>query len=776
MRDIPLAVYNRLKARQQIGDYRPNHEVYIVGRETAAFFSPSDTTDTPEEWKHPHYIPPQTIQGHGSSTYYSMSNFVPTAGGRHMQVWKDNTTHEIMVGYVDSENDYLNTDYPLQDVTGTGVSVETLTEYSPTLYRREDGKVLMVVPDAGADEVPCSIKCYISESGNGDDWTIYSTIYEQTDFTPIFNVGYREWTQVGVPFRTQGGRLILGYGALNQRWNWVFSSYILRSHAFISVSDDGGETWQRKVAAGGWLTIYLRRNFGQFCQLPDGRIYGEIGRHAPQSRIIYSDDNGDSWHGSGVDFNYNFGDVRWGNTDLGAFPTVNWVTAGSFYYDKDNNVAYRVNNLERAYIYTDGVIKGTGLFALPNPTKDNFTDKTAWQLVMAVCHDTAKVPGAVSSGNWDRPKIWKTPGGRLAIELGTGPPATLCAGGSGSVIIAMDLERERIPLRAKRIHVSRSRTAASALNIAFDNSDGILTPERGTAETNEYYKLLWMNNEIVLKQGYGDDLVQTFSGLIDRPQPSRNPDVAEIEVVARDHFKKCLDQTITVGSQNHAIHAVGPVEGIFRQLAQMAGFSNEKIFTEATGISVEKEFSWETYADAMQYLAEIVNYEIITDEYGNIHFLPQEMRGDVLEYDYVFREGEDIVRIDYEIDDDDLYYEVVVHGKNDDDEVIEVRASYTPREYYQVLEQKILKVDTELSTVAECQELADRTAQLMLAKPRCADFAAIAVPWLQVGDKILVEESSTTISEIYRIDEMDLMQEPDSFLMTLRTHHYAAPV
>jgi hypothetical protein len=184
--------------------------------------------------------------------------------------------------------------------------------------------------------------------------------------------------------------------------------------------------------------------------------------------------------------------------------------------------------------------------------------------------------------------------------------------------------------------------------------------------------------------------------------------------------------------------------GIFRALAVLAGWPNERVVTESTGMSLEKEFSWEAYADAMQYLADAAGFEIICDEYGYLHFLREQERGSGAA-EYVFREGEDIVRLDYEIDDDELYYEVVVHGKGEDTEgeaiVIEARADYVPREYYQVLEQKILKIDTDLATEAECQELADRTVALMLSKPRCADFAAIAVPHLQVGDRIQVIES-----------------------------------
>ena len=741
MRDIPLAVYNRLKARQQIGDYRPNHEVEILDQavKTRGFTAEGTGSEDPTSND---FRPTKIIQGYdnpeeGYEEYSNerIGNWVPTSDGRFVCAWPQviDDTSRIVLGYTSSEANFFTQDYPVEEI----VVIEDITFHQAwdcSLYRHRDGEIFLFVKDRipyegnpWTEENPfgMNIKCYVSASGSGhvdgvSDFAYHSTIWQNIPHPdwPEYEGGWNRGMTYE-PAETSGGNFLL---ACNVSMG-VFST------GRIYMSEDKFLTWK---------PVAISRFFGHAAgmtkpvELPDGTIFSGHQHGSGAANLYISEAGGHSFANA--------------DASLRSISERTQSYFGSFVYDPDTNVVYR---------HSAGTYSGCGIHILENPTPERFMDPDAWEFIMYTDTNRAE---------WTR--MYITPGDRIAVHW---------SDRSGRTVILGISPPEGVKLRAKEINISRSRTAASSLNVLFDNKDGILTPERGTAETNDYFKLLWMNNEIIIRQGYGTDLVQTFSGLIDRPQPSRNPDVAEIEVVARDHFKKCLDQTITVGSQNHAIHAVGPVEGIFRQLAQMAGFSNEKIFTEATGMSVEKEFSWETYADAMQYLAEIVNYEIITDEYGNIHFLPQEMRGDVLEYDYVFREGEDIVRIDYEIDDDDLYYEVVVHGKNDDDEVIEVRASYTPREYYQVLEQKILKVDTELSTVAECQELADRTVQLMLAKPRCADFAAIAVPWLQVGDKILVEESSTTISEIYRIDEMDLMQEPDSFLMTLRTHHYAQP-
>ena len=746
MRTIPPDVYNRLKARQQIGDYRPNHEVEVIERsaKTRGFIAEGTGSEDPTSSD---YRPLKIIQGLGEQAI-AHSNWVPTNEGRFICAYPQTIggTNRVVLGYTDAEENFLSEPhYPIQET----VVIEDITFYQAqdcSLYKHDDGELFLFV----RDQIPIeewqtawddwndrnygmNIKVYVSASGNGytlsgevktSDFVYHSTVWQNRPGSHINFLwhGTHLDTEIGwdagltyEPMRTSEGHFLLAGHACET----FFPT------ARIWMSEDKFLTWKR---VAGSRFFGHAAGFTKPVELPDGTIFSGTQHNSGDASLFRSDTGGHSFYNVGAP-------LRFISERSQSFN-------GSFLYDDHTGVVYR---------HSAGIYSGCGIHVLTNPTKERFIDPDAWEFIMYT-HSNAQM--------WTR--LYHTPKDRIAVHW-------------GSVILGFT-PPEGTKLRAKYIHVSRSRTAASALNIVFDNKDGILTPERSGSE---YFKLLWMNNEIIVRQGYGSDLVQTFSGMIDSPRPRRNPDYAEIEVVARDYFKLCLDQTITHPTTGaHAVHAVGPVESIFRTLAQWAGFAGDKIVTEATGMSVEKDFSWESYADAMQWLAEVVNFEIIVDEYGTIHFLRHHERGSDLAPDYVFREGEDIIRLDYEIDDAELYAEVVVHGRTEVDGeqvVLEARAPFGAIVYNQVLEQKILKIDSDLTTLAECQTLADRTASLMASKPRCADFAAIAVPHLQVGDRVRVIESSTTISEIYRVDEMDIMQEPDTLLMTLRTHHYGAP-
>ena len=751
MRTIPPDVYNRLKARQQIGDYRPNHEVEVIERsaKTRGFIAEGTGSEDPTSSD---YRPLKIIQGLGEQAI-AHSNWVPTNEGRFICAYPQTIdgTNRVVLGYTDAEENFLSEPhYPIQET----VVIEDITFYRArdcSLYKHDDGDLFMFVrdrwPDPGEEYGDMSarrdfagsrIDCYVSASGNGyemvgeakvSDFVYYSTV--QRNLPGYSDSRYQFWEinwNAGItyePMRTSEGNFLLA--------GHLCESFYPTSR--IWMSEDKFLTWKR---VAGSRFFGHSAGFTKPVELPDGSIFSCVQWNSGNANLFLSETKGHSFFEI-----YNHPD--YGTKSLRFISERSQSFNGSFLYDDHTGVVYR---------HSAGVYGGCGIHILENPTKERFMDPEAWEFIMYT-HSNRQ--------QWTR--LYHTPKDRIAVHwgefiLGFTPP-------------------EGTKLRAKYIHISRSRTAASALNIVFDNKDGVLTPERSGSE---YFKLLWMNNEIVVKQGYGNNLVQTFSGLIDSPRPRRNPDYAEIEVVARDYYKRCLDQTITHPETGaHAVHAVGAVESIFRQLAIWAGFSNDRIVTETTGMSVEKDFSWESYADAMQWLAEVVNFEIIVDEYGTIYFLRHHERGSDLAPDYVFREGEDIIRIDYEVDDAELYAEVVVFGRAENEEgeqvVLEARAPFGAVEYNQVLPQKILPIHSDLSTLAECQTLADRTVALMASKPRCADFAAIGVPYLQPGDRVRVIESSTTISEIYRIEEMDIMQEPEegTLLMTLRTHHYGAP-
>jgi hypothetical protein len=137
---------------------------------------------------------------------------------------------------------------------------------------------------------------------------------------------------------------------------------------------------------------------------------------------------------------------------------------------------------------------------------------------------------------------------------------------------------------------------------------------------------------------------------------------------------------------------------------------------------------------------------------------------------WVFKEGEDIFSLGLRISHRDLYGKIVVEG----DDCIGTYTTTSPRwDTSTIPVNKVLFVlDENLDTDAKAQAIANRLASDMLAHVIESEWAAVAVPWLQVGDCVQIIESSSTISEIYRITSMDLDFDPDGFIMTFKAYHY----
>ncbi len=142
---------------------------------------------------------------------------------------------------------------------------------------------------------------------------------------------------------------------------------------------------------------------------------------------------------------------------------------------------------------------------------------------------------------------------------------------------------------------------------------------------------------------------------------------------------------------------------------------------------------------------------------------------------WVFKEGEDIFRLNLKVSQRDQYGKIIVEGDD-------CKGTYTatsPRwDTSTIPSDKVLFVlDETLDTDAKCQAIANRLAADMASHYIEAEWAAVAVPWLQVGDCVQIIESSSTISEIYRITSMELDFDNEGFIMTFRSYHYGyAPI
>jgi len=806
MRPIPPAVRAAIMARSMTGAHLPTHEI-LIGGERGVIGDDGSGTDH----KSDSYRPPKTVQGYQGETHNRISNWVPTSDGRHMCAWTEDIPelgNRIVVGYTENAMTYINDHYPVTETLVTGVSVETLEPAQVSLFRLEErGEALMFIKDRRSPVQGMKLDCYKSSSGDGDDFVLHTNVYTNAhdpDAHPSSTLTEMHGDAVATPVRTQSGRILVAFGGSWFR-SWVWGSV---SACFVYHSDDDGDSWTRGMRMNRYSWALT---MGQPVQLPDGTLFIEYQEKSGANYILRSDTDGSTWTNMTPDredqFRQNFSDEDRGTGFAGQ------VWSGSFFYDEKENAAYRV---------VSATYHGCGIYVLDNPTRDNFLDKGEWRYVMYI-HSNFFSPA----------KMWHTPSGTMAIELYES---------HRTIIIGMS-EPEGIPIPAKSITVTKGRGGAADATVVFDNTDGVYSSDR----SGEYQNMMWPNVRMVVKQGYGDDTVETIESMMDRVIMKNFPQ--ELTVRARDRMKRALDQTVTAGDGSRSVRFTDATpESIFTTLAGWAGFHD--VFSEASGVTIpDFVVSWETYADVFEELAEMVNFEFFCDEHGRLYFRedtdrqpeatesltlvgdewtslgqaqavtyrdrvfdaageiqytrsvdyeieygfeePHEARirrvsggaisdGQTVLVSYVypawtFREGVDIVGVEYQISDDDLYSEVVVFGGTPEGSEEPVTATARPgnEDYFGVLPDKVMVVHAHDSVTHEAvQEIADRTAMKLRVKGRRVMFNAIGVPHLQVGDCIRVLEYTTTMSEIYRITDMTLLQDTNGLLMQIECYHY----
>ncbi len=711
MREMSLEMAALLKSKTMIGDNRPTHRI-LLGQGTRDFINPLVTETVVKK-----------ILGKDGESGRSISNPCPTTDGRFAFAWTK-ADNKIYIGY-DSNESFFYNHYTFDDVIDSGIQVVDFKNQHTSLFRRDDGKILLFVNDKGN----ISVKVYISNSGNCDDFAYYSTILD-VEIASSNNLLALCTINVPLEIDIDGNkRLIVTFGSgyrYDSTTNWprVYGYY----------SDNGGLNWN--------LSFYRSRlnwahHVGQIAQTNDGVLFFEETDKSGTVNVYASYNNGTSFSSLGTYY----------QGVSGAWGTASYYT--SLYYDKAANVMYRIS----------AAVSGSYIWKLDNPTSNRMPEFSNWQQY-----------AYVDSNEETAVQIVELPSKNIAISWCDGPSRTIILG----------IKYIRKSLQAKRIVTQRQKGMAGGLTIDFDNKIGILAPD---GEINEH--LLWPNKEIIVEQGYGQELLQTFKGTIDSISMQADGQQADISISARDSLKRALDQTITASLGEEEVHVITAldttVEALWIDLATMAGLTIGTV--EETGITLsEKLFSWETYGDAFSFLEELVGFETVCDWDGVVHFR-RDGRPEEIEVAYTFREGVDIIQIGYEINDKDLYRQVVVHGKKtivvdekEVDEVIEVKKDVPNADYYNILPHKILKIDaSDADTIAKCEIIADKAIYLMTTRARIVQFQSIGIPHLERGDFIQVIESSTTISEIYRITDITTIQTSESYTMDITCYHHGAP-
>jgi len=330
-------------------------------------------------------------------------------------------------------------------------------------------------------------------------------------------------------------------------------------------------------------------------------------------------------------------------------------------------------------------------------------------------------------------------------------------------------------LKPKLVTISRSKGSASQLSCSFANTNGQYAPD----PTGPWNFVMWPNNSIVAKLGYGQYLPQVFAGYPDDVRMETPPQM--ISITARDRSKLALDQICQwtwdgVTYYDGAWAAQAP-ETIATALFTMAGFAAADIIVDVTGlVTPEFRFNQQTYADLLQSLAEKNGCEWYCDEQGKGYFVLVEYPPATPAYEFVA--GVDIFSLGYTISDAEIYRDVIVTAQDADGNTVSAKATWSAADYYGLPAHKTLLVTASdiVQTEAGCLELANKLLTAMTTKPRQVEFVATGLPNLQIGDCIKVTEASSTISEIYRVYEFEHQFDAEGspvFATAIRCYWYA---
>ena len=638
---------------------------------------------------------------------------IPTNDGKYAFAWIDETTRNVIIGF-DGDESFFHDDYTFDSFIDSGIETEASTDVNVG-----QSCLSLYKRDDG------KILLFVNDGGYvsagycnvkvyiSNNGNCTDFIYYSTIYEEINLTGENHNPKTNMTIPVKSGDMLII--AFNGGYYYDFFGGATFACCYVYASYNEGLTWVLKKEYKN--DIYKYNTTGQMACLPDGTLIFETTQHPVAIYFHISKDNGETWQDEE-------GEPGWADEERGA----------SLYYDDKTGKLYKTCT--------------SGIWATSDFSTENLIFIDAWEHIIEL--------GYLDFNQYSPAQIRVMPSNNLAIVF----PSLA----EGTNIIGFNYT----PLQAKSIQISRSKGMAGGLTVEFDNKNGVLAPDGTTNPA-----LLWPNKEVTVKQGYGTELIQTFNGLIDTISMSTFPQ--SISINARDKMKALLDHLARDSSFSYVLTYTGQtVEAIWQDLITKAGLTYGTV--ETTGITLtEKIFSWQTYADCISWLDEIAGFETYCDEFGVMHFV-YDGRPAVVTTAYEFVEGVDIIQLGYDIDDKDLYYSVVVYGKDANDVVIYYAATLPQAGYWNIPSGKVMRIDApDADTSAKCQAIADKAIYLMQTRARQVRFSTIGIPHLQRGDFIQITEASSTISEIYRITDISTSQDSSGYRMELTCYYHAAP-
>jgi len=719
MRTIPAAVETLLKSRAQAGANAHNHLITLTGAPSAY----SGSTD----WLTMRDMRTGLAQG---------GHFVTRSDGKILVTYhKQDPVTEYWNTYlsvVDTEDDIFYSDDEsaanevlfLENTQADG----SIGLHWSTLYKLANGQILLFIHRWGDStdlNKPQKVLCYVSENGLGTDFAYLSDVVSCA-FGGGYNFNEGE-VGVGKAVQLPSGRILLPHSY----WGSYFGA--AANYMCVSYSDNNGATWtsvptNKSVNATPIRTIAV---FGSQLVISDGNWAGQ-GSH----RFFVSNNEGGSW--TAVSETYT---LKATADRLGAAVAWGEGDGYNYYYFNGEDTPGGMNIFRRA-----------DTEPLPTTGQDPYDIENTWELVGPA--------GGIGVNFFTDYLLWITGANQFALagtrfDHITDDTVSSIYGGI----------REAITLRAKRIEINRNKGMASSATVVFDNKGGIYSPDKEVG--HPWKNVMFPNNGIKIEQGYGSNLITTFTGTIDDVVMTTFP--AEITLVCRDYLKRAYDQLITSGGTHSITYNNFTPEAMFTALAGLAGWAAGDIHTEVTGLTIaEKIFTNETYGDAFSWLADMCGFMVFCDEDGDIYYVKDDDDA-VPSSDYAFAEGEDIISLGYTISDRDLYSKIICIGDG-------VSYEVTYYNTYNILAAKKMIINaSEATTEAQCQAIAEQARYVMNARARICEFAGIANPYLQIGDTLTVTETTTLISELYKITDISTVQSPDGYIAQITAYHYAAP-